>query len=231
MRRIRILVVDDEPAILKFLRANLEINHFETLAASNGEEAIKIVEREAPDLLVLDIMMPTLDGFETCRRLREWSQVPIIMLSARGDEDDKVKCLELGADDYITKPFGVGELTARVKAVLRRTETRSTPETEPTLSCSNLEINFVERKVVARGRKVKLTPTEYDLLRELALNAEKVLTYSQLLNRVWGSEYAQEREYLHVFTSRLRAKIETDPANPTYIITVPGIGYKFQCKG
>ena len=139
MRRIRILVVDDEPAILKFLRANLEINHFETLAAHNGEEALKIVEREAPDLLVLDIMMPTLDGFETCRRIREWSQVPIIMLSARGDEDDKVKCLELGADDYITKPFGVGELTARVKAVLRRTETRSTPETEPTLSCSNLE--------------------------------------------------------------------------------------------
>ena len=230
MRRIRILVVDDEPSILKFLRANLEINHFETLAARNGEEALKIVEREAPDLLVLDIMMPTMDGFETCRRIREWSQVPIIMLSARGDEDDKVKCLELGADDYITKPFGVGELTARVKAVLRRTAARSTPETEPTLACDNLEINFVERKVVAHGSKVKLTPTEYDLLRELALNAEKVLTYSQLLNRVWGSEYAQEREYLHVFTSRLRAKIETDPANPTYIITVPGIGYKFQCR-
>jgi two-component system KDP operon response regulator KdpE len=230
MRRIRILIVDDEPAILKFLRANLEIHHFETMAASNGAEALKIVEKEAPDLMLLDIMMPTMDGFETCRRVREWSQVPIIMLSARGDEDDKVKCLELGADDYITKPFGVGELTARVKAVLRRTSAASSSENEPTFNCDGLQINYAERKVSVNGIAIKMTPTEYDLLRELALNAEKVLTYAQLLNRVWGSEYAQEREYLHVFTSRLRSKIEPDPTNPTYIITVPGIGYKFQAK-
>jgi two-component system KDP operon response regulator KdpE len=228
MRRIKILVVDDEPAIQKLLRANLEINDYVTFTAGDGLEAIKIVEREAPDLLVLDIMMPKMDGFETCQRIREWSQVPIIMLSCRINEQDKVKCLELGADDYLTKPFGVSELTARIKAVLRRTMAQDITAAEPSFTSGDFQVNFAERKVTAHGKKVKLTPTEYNLLRELALNAEKVLTYTQLLNKVWGTEYVQEREYLHVFISRLRNKIEKDPAKPKYIVTVPGIGYKFE---
>jgi two-component system KDP operon response regulator KdpE len=194
----------------------------------DGAQALQIFERELLDLLILDIMMPKMDGFEVCRRLREWSQVPIIMLSARGDEEDKVKCLELGADDYITKPFGVNELIARVKAVLRRTVALDTTATEPSFTSGDLQINFVERKVIAGGGEVRLTPTEYSLLQELVLNAGKVLTYAQLLNRVWGPEYGQEREYLHVFIGRLRAKLEPDPTNPVHIVTVPGIGYKFQ---
>jgi two-component system KDP operon response regulator KdpE len=230
MRRTRILIVDDEPAIRKLLRANLEKNGFEAMSADDGAEALKLVEREAPDLVVLDIIMPRMDGFETCRRLREWSTIPIIMLSAKDEEQDKVKCLEIGADDYITKPFGSGELVARINAVLRLTRARETAVTEPNFVCGDVKINFVQRKVTVRRKIVKLTPTEYNLLRELALNAEKVLTYNQLLNRVWGAEYAQEREYLHVFTSRLRAKIEDDCNNPEYIITIPGVGYKFQLK-
>ena len=230
MRRTRILIVDDEPAIRKLLRANLEKNGFEAMSAGDGAEALKLVEREAPDLVVLDIIMPRMDGFETCRRLREWSTIPIIMLSAKDEEQDKVKCLEIGADDYITKPFGSGELVARINAVLRRTRARETAVTEPNFVCGDVKINFVQRKVTVRRKIVKLTPTEYNLLRELALNAEKVLTYNQLLNRVWGAEYAQEREYLHVFTSRLRAKIEEDRNNPEYIVTIPGVGYKFQLK-
>ena len=230
MRRTRILVVDDEPAIRKLLRANLEKSGFDALAAGAGAEALKLVERESPDLMVLDIIMPRMDGIETCRRLREWSPIPIIMLSAKDEEQDKVKCLEIGADDYITKPFGSGELVARIKAVLRRTRVRETAAADPNFVCGNVKINFVQRKVTVRGKIVKLTPTEYNVLRELALNAEKVLTYSQLLNRVWGAEYAQEREYLHVFTSRLRLKIEDDRNNPEYIITIPGVGYKFQLK-
>ena len=230
MRRTRILIVDDEPAIRKLLRANLEKNGFEAMSADDGAEALKLVEREAPDLVVLDIIMPRMDGFETCRRLREWSTIPIIMLSAKDEEQDKVKCLEIGADDYITKPFGSGELVARINAVLRLTRARETAVTEPNFVCGDVKINFVQRKVTVRRKIVKLTPTEYNLLRELALNDEKVLTYNQLLNRVWGAEYAQEREYLHVFTSRLRAKIEDDRNNPEYIITIPGVGYKFQLK-
>jgi len=230
MRRTRILIVDDEPAIRKLLRANLEKNGFEAMSADDGAEALKLVEREAPDLVVLDIIMPRMDGFETCRRLREWSTIPIIMLSAKDEEQDKVKCLEIGADDYITKPFGSGELVARINAVLRLTRARETAVTEPNFVCGDVKINFVQRKVTVRRKIVKLTPTEYNLLRELALNDEKVLTYNQLLNRVWGAEYAQEREYLHVFTSRLRAKIEDDRNNPEYIITIPGAGYKFQLK-
>ena len=230
MRRTRILIVDNEPAIRKLLRANLEKNGFEAMSADDGAEALKLVEREAPDLVVLDIIMPRMDGFETCRRLREWSTIPIIMLSAKDEEQDKVKCLEIGADDYITKPFGSGELVARINAVLRLTRARETAVTEPNFVCGDVKINFVQRKVTVRRKIVKLTPTEYNLLRELALNAEKVLTYNQLLNRVWGAEYAQEREYLHVFTSRLRAKIEDDRNNPEYIITIPGVGYKFQLK-
>ncbi len=223
-----ILVVDDEVSITKFLRANLEANGYRVLAAMDGAEALQTFEVELPDLVILDIMMPKMDGFEVCRRIRDWSQIPIIMLSARGDESDKVKCLDLGADDYITKPLGKDELVARVRAVMRRTETAGSIPAQCSFSIGDLEINFVKRKVITAGREVKLTPSEYSLLQELVLNAGKVLTHIHLLNKVWGSEHREEREYLHVFIHRLRAKLEPDPAKPRYIMTVPGIGYQFR---
>ena len=227
MHRPRILIVDDELVIVKFLRANLEANGYETLAASDGAEALQKVEMELPDLIILDIMMPKIDGFEVCRRIREWSQIPIIMLSARNDLMDKVKCLDLGADDYLSKPFGKEELIARVKAVLRRTEAAGVIPTQSSFSSGNLTINFAKRQVTLAGSEVRLTPTEYSLLQELVLNAGKVLTHAHLLNKVWGLEYREERQYLHVFVKRLRAKLEPDLAEHEYIMTVPGIGYQF----
>jgi len=228
MRKTRVLVVDDELINIKLLRANLEARDYEVLAAMDGAEALQIVETELPDLLILDIMMPKMDGFEVCRQLREWSQVPIIMLSARRDANDKVKCLDLGADDYITKPFDTNELISRVRAVLRRTETAATIPTQPSFTSGDLQINFVKRQVTVAGKEVKLTPTEYNLLQEFVLNAGKVLTHAHLLNKVWGLDYREEREYLHVFVRRLRAKLEPDPTSPKYIMTVPGVGYQFK---
>ena len=228
MKKTRILIVDDELNIVKFLRANLEAKNYAVLAAMDGAEALQTFEMELPDLVILDIMMPKIDGFEVCRRLREWSQIPIIMLSARGDESDKVKCLDLGADDYITKPFGKGELIARVKAVLRRTEAATSTPTQPSFTSGDLQINFAQRRVTVSGKEVKLTPTEFTLLQEFALNAGKVLTHTYLLNKVWGPEYREEREYLHVFVRRLRAKLEPDPTNPKCIMTVSGVGYQFK---
>ena len=227
MKKTRILVVDDELSIIKFLRANLEAKGYEVLAAMDGAEALQTFEMELPDLVILDIMMPKMDGFEVCRRLREWSQTPIIMLSARGDESDKVKCLDLGADDYITKPFGASELIARVRAVLRRTEAATMPG-QPSFISGDLQISFAQRRVTIAGKEVKLTPTEYSLLQEFVLNVRKVLTHTHLLNKVWGSEYREDTQYLHVFVRRLRAKLEPDPANPRYITTVPGVGYQFK---
>ena len=228
MVKTRVLVVDDELSIIKFLRANLEANGCEVLAALDGAEALQSFEMELPDLIILDILMPKMDGFEVCRRLREWSQVPIIMLSARGDEDDKVKCLNLGADDYITKPFGKDELIARVRAVMRRTGAAAATPTQPAFSKGDLEINFVKRQVTVAGTEVKLTPTEYSLLQEFVLNAGKVLTHIHLLNKVWGAEYREDTQYLHVFVRRLRVKLEPAQTNPRYIMTVPGVGYQFK---
>ncbi len=228
MSKTRILVVDDELSIIKFLRANLEAAGYEVLAAMDGTEALQTFEMELPDLVILDIMMPKLDGFEVCRRLREWSQVPVIMLSARGDVGDKVKCLDLGADDYITKPFGAGELIARVRAVMRRTGAVATVPTRPHFTSGDLEISFAQRQVTVAGKEVKLTPTEYALLQELVLNAGKVLTHTNLLNKVWGPEYREDTQYLHVFVRRLRAKLEPAPTKPRHIIAVPSVGYQFK---
>jgi two-component system KDP operon response regulator KdpE len=230
MIKTRILVVDDELSIIRFLRGNLEARGYKVLTAMNGAEALQTFEMELPDLVILDIMMPKMDGFEVCRRLREWSQVPIIMLSARGDEEDKVKCLELGADDYITKPFGKSELIARVGAVLRRTDSTTAMPAQPSFASGELKINFVKRCVTVADKEVKLTPTEYSLLQELALNAGKVLIHAHLLSKIWGPEYREEREYLHVFIRRLRNKLESDRTNPTYIMTVSGVGYQFTDK-
>jgi two-component system KDP operon response regulator KdpE len=230
MRRVRILVVDDEVAILKLLRANLEANGFETVAAVDGREALQTIERELPDLVVLDIMIPKVDGFEVCRRLREWSEIPVIMLSARGGEEDKVKCLGLGADDYVTKPFGPEELVARVRAVLRRSEGSREIPLKASFTSGDLKIDFVERRVTVGGDEVRLTPTEYNLLQELVLNAGKVLTYTHLLSKVWGPEYRQEREYLHVFIGRLRAKLGADATKRGHILTLPSVGYRFEAS-
>ena len=228
MRQLRILVVDDDLAVLKYLRANLREEGYDVLTALNGIEAIQTIEKELPDLLILDIMMPTIDGFEVCSRIREWSQIPIIMLSARDDESDKVKSLDLGADDYLTKPFGIKELMARVRSVLRRTEVARAISPQPTFVHGDFKVNFSERRVTIADREIKLTPTEYCLLREFVSNAGKVLTHAFLLGRAWGPEYCDEHEYLHVFVRRLRSKLESEPSNPKYIITVPGVGYRFE---
>jgi two-component system KDP operon response regulator KdpE len=226
-----ILVVDDELSIIKLLRANLEDCGYRVLAAMDGAEAVHTFEKEQFDLVILDITMPKMDGFEVCRRLREWSQVPIIMLSAQADEADKVKCLNLGADDYLTKPFGLNELKARINAILRRNKAAGSSPTMSLFKCDNININFAERRVKVNDREVKLTATEYNLLRELVLNANKTLSHSMLLNRVWGPEYSQEKEYVRVFVRRLREELEPEPGNPRYILTVPRVGYQFKTTG
>ncbi len=227
MRRPHVLIVDDELAIIKFVRANLQAEDYEALTALDGAEALETVEMQLPDLVILDIMLPKIDGFEVCRRLREWSQMPIIMLSARGNDEDKVKCLDLGADDYITKPFSAHELMARVRAVLRRTQAVGAVPAQPSFIGGDLKINFAARRVSSAGNEVKLTPTEYSLLQELVLNAGKVLTHIHLLNKVWGPEYREERDYLHTYVRRLRRKLEPDPAEPCHLLTVAGVGYQF----
>jgi two-component system KDP operon response regulator KdpE len=223
-----ILAVDDDEKLLKSLRLNLAGEGWHILTARNGAEALQIVEQENPDLVLLDIMMPEIDGFEVCRRLRQWSHVSIIGLSARGDTADKVKCLDLGADDYITKPFGMDELIARIKAVLRRNKLDDLGPVRASFEDGDLKIDFLTRKVTVAGDEIRLTPTEYKLLRELVLNPGQALAYRYLLGRIWGPEYKTEREYLHVFIGHLRSKIEPDPKNPVYILSVPGVGYRFR---
>lgn len=226
MKRPRVLVVDDEPETIKYVSANMHARGYDVLTAEDGQTALRVFEESAVDLVILDIMMPGPDGFEVCRTIRRQSDVPIIMLSARGQESDIVRALDLGADDYLTKPFGVGEMLARVRAALRRTpQTGVAPH--PPLVTEDLEIDFAARLVALRGREVQLTPTEYDLLMHLAINAGRVLTHRALLQAVWGPEYGDETEYVWVYIRRLRCKIEPDPGNPRYILTQPGVGYCF----
>ena len=228
MKKTCILVVDDEVSIIRFVSARLRKEGYEIITASNGEEALLRAEEENPTLVLLDIMMPKMDGFEVCRRLREWSEVPIIMLSAKGEESDKVKSLDLGADDYVTKPFGGEELLARVRAVLRRAEVAGAVSDRPPFDSGDLKISFAQRQITVAGREVKLTPTEFGLLQELTLNAGKILTHIHLLQKVWGPEYRDEKEYLHEFVRRLRNKLEPDKENPSYIVSVSGVGYQFR---
>ncbi|MFA5317349.1 MAG: response regulator transcription factor [Dehalococcoidales bacterium] len=227
MDKTRVLVVDDDVAISKLLCTNLKARGYEVSLANDGNAALEAIESNFTDLIVLDIMMPGLDGVEVCRRVREWSRVPIIMLSARGDEKDKVKCLELGADDYLTKPFGIAELMARINTALRHSEASMAAPAPTNFKSGDLEINFASRRVTMAGREVKLTPTEYSLLQHLVTNPNKVLTHSMLLQKVWGEQYSMEKEYLRVFIGRLRKRLEPNPVEPRYIITVPGVGYHF----
>lgn len=220
-----ILVVDDERSIRDFVQRNLELRAFKVSLASNGLEALALFEKTYFSLVILDIMMPQLDGLEVCRRIRQSSTVPIIILTALGEEADKIAALNQGADDYLTKPFGVGELLARVKAVLRRNHWADQPVSVGTRRFGDLEINFEQRRVWKEGTLVKLSPTEFALLQELALYPGKIFTHEALLRRVWGTEYRSESEYLRVYIGRLRRKLENDPSQPSHILTEPGIGY------
>ncbi|GCE22449.1 DNA-binding response regulator [Dictyobacter kobayashii] len=222
----RILLAEDEGALRDFVSRNLRARGFEVLEASNGLEALAIWEREEPHLLILDIMMPRMDGLAVCQRVREHSAVPIIVLTALDAEYDKVTALDLGADDYLTKPFGVEELLARVRAVLRRTQ-GDAQTNKDVKKFGELEVDLSGHSVWLRGEVVRLSPTEFDLLGQLISNVGKVLTHRTLLQRVWGPEYGGEAEYLRVYINRLRHKLETDPAKPRYLITEPGVGYRF----
>jgi two-component system KDP operon response regulator KdpE len=228
MKPIKILVVDDDEGIVELLKETLSEEGWHILIARNGSEALKKVENDSPDLVVLEIMIPKVDGFEVCSRLRKWTDTPIITLSARADREDKVRCLNLGADDYITKPFGVDELIARIKAVLRRNKINDNQPVKPPFICGGINIDFTKRRVCVEGTEVSLTPTEYKLLLQLVTNVDETLTYAQLLKEIWGQEFREEREYVHVYIGHLRNKLESDPKNPKYIISVPRVGYRFQ---
>jgi two-component system KDP operon response regulator KdpE len=224
-KKIRILVADDEPKIRMFIRANLEARGYEVDLAKDGIEAIEMAERFLPDVIVLDVNMPRMDGIEACRRLREWADMPIIILSVRGDEKDKVRALDEGADDYVTKPFGVEELLARIRVALRHSAGPAVAA--PIFTAGDLEVDLSKRVVRRRGQMVKLTHTEYDLLAYLISNSGKVLTHREILHNVWGPEYGDEREYVRVFIGQLRRKIEDDPSNPRFIVTESRMGYRF----
>jgi two-component system KDP operon response regulator KdpE len=220
----KILVVDDDTFLLRFVRANLESAGYQVLLALEADPALELMEREQPDLAILDIMLPGMDGFELCQRIREFADVPILMLTARVEERDKVKGLRLGADDYVTKPFSAQELLARVEALLRRTRSEETAAPS-SFSHEGLTIDYVRRRVVANGHEVNLTPTEYKLLHQMATNAGKVMLHEELLTNVWGAEYRSEIDYLRAYIRRLRQKIEENPHSPKYLLSRPGIGY------
>jgi len=224
---LRVLVVDDERAIRRFLHTSLAANGYVVFEATNGAEALEAVVRDRPDVMILDLGLPDVDGTEVTARLREWSRIPIIILSVRDQEADKIAALDAGADDYLTKPFGVGELMARMRVVLRRIVH---PETEPVFATRDLVVDLARRLVRVRGRDVQLTPTEYDLLRVLVTHAGKVLTHQQLLRQVWGLGYESESHLLRVNISNLRQKIERNSARPEYIITEPGVGYRLRLE-
>ncbi len=222
-----VLVADDEAPLRDFIGRNLRARGFQVIEATNGEEALAQWEAESPHLLVLDIMMPRIDGLEVCRTIRKRSTVPIIVLTALDGESDKVNALDQGADDYLTKPFGVEELLARVRAALRRTQWHSAARRPDVRTFGPLEVDLEGHTVRVASNEVRLTPTEFSLLALFVTHAGKALTHRYLLQHVWGSEYGGEAEYLRVYVQRLRRKIEPDSANPQYLLTEPGVGYRF----
>jgi two-component system KDP operon response regulator KdpE len=225
---INVLVVDDEKPLRDFVRRNLEVRGYKVLTASNGVEALAIFKSEHVQLVILDIMMPHMDGLEATRRIRQDSHVPIVILTAMGEEADKVRAFDLGADDYLTKPFGVGELLGRVKAVLRRADWSGTASHEERIVRGDIEVDLGGHKVSVRGEAIDITPTEFNLLVYLMRNAGKVLHHRAILQQVWGTQYGNETEYLRVYMGRLRQKIEADPLEPKYLRTEHGIGYRFE---
>ena len=223
-----IVVADDDPQLLRLVTRNLQLDGYEVSATSDGQQALEAIEARLPDLVLLDVMMPKLDGFAVCARVREFSSVPIIMVTARGQDQDKIHGLDLGADDYLTKPFSVEELLARVRAVLRRTQVSANQSAlglRSTLTVGALTIDYAQHRVTLADHEVELTPVEYRLLAYLAQNAGRVVTQDLLLEQVWGEEYAGESHLLQVNVNRLRRKIERDPTHPRYLLTKMGVGY------
>jgi two-component system KDP operon response regulator KdpE len=225
--RKRILVTDDEARMRRFVRMNLDLEGYDVFEAENGLVALQRVRDDMPDLVLLDVMMPDLDGFETLARIREMSSVPVIMLTVKGDEEDRIKGLDLGADDYITKPFSPRELVSRIRAVLRRVEPTKAQADEPLAIDADLAIDFPRREVIVRGERIKLRPTEYRLLLHLVENAGWIVPQETTLSKVWGPEYRDDTQLLRLYINYLRKKIEPDPANPRYIFTERGVGYRF----
>jgi two-component system KDP operon response regulator KdpE len=227
-RQPRILAVDDEPRMIDFVRVSLERQGLLVLEARDGDEAQRRVREDLPDLVLLDVGLPDMDGFQVLEHLRQTSTVPIIMVTIRSSEQDKIRGLELGADDYVTKPFSPGELGARIKAVLRRAEGVGSLRTGTIRVDERLQIDFDERDVIVEGRRIALRPTEYRLLYHLVQNAGRTLPFEVILARVWGPEYRDETNYVHLYVTYLRQKIEADPSDPHYILTKRGVGYSFR---
>ncbi|MGE5397432.1 MAG: response regulator [Chitinophagales bacterium] len=222
-RGARILVIDDEPEIRRLLEVGLTAHGLQFIGASTGSEGLNQAAIGQPDLIILDMGLPDIQGLEVVKRLREWSATPVIILSVREQEDDKIEALDAGADDYLTKPFSVRELLARIRVALRH---QVSGKNEPVIETGDLFIDLAHRQVKIKGTEVKLTPTEYDLLKSLAVNIGKVITHRQLLISVWGKEYQNENHYLRIYVGQLRRKLEPDPTRPRYIITEPGVGYR-----
>jgi len=229
MLKPKVLIIDDEIAIRRFLKASLPPSDFELIEAGTANEGIQLITRERPDVVLLDLGLPDMDGLEVTRNLREWTKVPIVVLSARGQETDKVAAPDAGADDYLTKPFGIGELLARIRVALRHAQT-STGPSEPIFITGPLKVDLLGRHVFVRGEEIKLTPNEYKLLTLLVKHAGLVLTHKQLLHEVWGPLYDTETQYLRVYMAQLRHKIEREPANPQLLITEPGVGYRLRVE-
>jgi two-component system KDP operon response regulator KdpE len=221
-------VIDDEPPIRRFLKAGLDSEEFMIIEAAGGREGIQLAARENPDVILLDLGLPDMDGIQVAREIREWSQTPIIVLSARDQERDKVVALDSGADDYLTKPFGVGELLARVRVAMRHVERAQLPQPEPLFQAGDLEVDLAARIVKFRNQEVHLTPNEYKLLATLVRNAGKVVTHRHLLTEVWGGAYAEESHYLRVYMGQLRHKLEADPTQPKLLTTESGVGYRLR---
>ena len=223
----KVLVVDDEPQIRRFLRASLQSHDYTVIEAENGKEGLRVCTVQKPDLLILDLGLPDMDGLEVIKMVREWSQIPIIVLSIRSDDVDKIEALDRGANDYVTKPFSMGELLARMRAALRQ-GAGGGGEEAAVVTAGDISIDLAKRLITLGGTPVKLSRTEYDLLKILAAHPGKVITHQQLLQEVWGPAYVEETQYLRVYIGQLRQKLERDPAAPKHLITEPGVGYRLQ---
>jgi two-component system KDP operon response regulator KdpE len=229
-RKPTVLLIEDEPEIRRFLRATLLSHGYRLFEAGTGDEGLREAEVRQPDIIVLDLGLPDMEGLEVIRRLREWTAVPIIVLSARGQEQDKIAALDRGADDYVSKPFGVGELLARLRVSLRHAERTVREVGEASFAVGDVEVNLAQRRVLVAGKEIHVTPLEYRLLATLVKHAGKVLTHRQLLREVWGPPYADHAHYLHVYMAQLRRKLEADPARPRYLLTEPGVGYRLAAE-
>lgn len=225
---ISVLVIEDEAPIRRFLKTTLSSNGYDFSEATSGQEGMMKVASEKPDIIILDLGLPDMDGLEVTKQLREWTTTPIIVLSARGQEKDKVEALDAGADDYLTKPFGVAELMARARVALRRSTVAANGEQQSTFKFGDVEIDFLKRQVTDKGRELHLTPIEYRLLTTLVKFAGRVVTHNHLLREAWGAEYSAETHYLRVYMAQLRRKLEKNPAQPKYLITEPGVGYRLK---